>query len=108
MNKSYLERKIEETASEEVEIEWATFINTCANHPIGKHLRIGEGRLFSGQSSGHSGQDILRYWADDMGKEDMKKRTNAWDVMQKRKEEITKKKTEDILNKISSFNYLFD
>jgi len=106
MDKTFLEKRIEEMAEHEIEHEWRNFINECANNPLGKHLKIGNQRLFSGQSSGQS-NDVLSYYADNMKKDEYKKNSNAHEVLVNAIKERVKKKTEEILNRLSSLNYLF-
>ena len=92
MEKEILIKRLEARAEEEVRKEWRDFVNYCANHPLGKTLKVGGYRLFAGANSGHMAGDILSYWYDDMFEEGAIGRTNAHIALERRKQEILEKK----------------
>lgn len=105
MDNAFLEKRIEEKAREEFEKEWNDFVNQMYKHPIFKHITI---KI--------DGKDIpLADFGINFGvfnqKQDENPRNiflNFEEVKDKLVQEKIKNKTDELLNRLSAVNYLFE
>lgn len=105
MDNAFLEKRIEEKAREEFKKEWNDFVEQMYKHPIFKHITI---KI--------DGKDIpLAIFGVNFGvfnqKQDKNPRNeflNFEEVKEKVVQEKIKGKTDDLLHRFSSLNYLFE
>ena len=105
MDKTFLEKRIENKAREEFEKEWNDFVIQMYNHPIFKHITIKIDK-----------KDIpLATFGINYGVFNQKQDTNPRniflnfeDVKEKVVQEKIKEKTDELLSRLSSVNYLFE
>ena len=105
VDKTFLEKRIENKAREEFEKEWNDFVIQMYNHPIFKHItiKIDEENIplaTFGVNYGVFNQ-----------KQDKNPRNNFLnfeDVKEKVVQEKIKEKTDELLSRLSSVNYLFE
>lgn len=105
MDKTFLEKRIENKAREEFEKEWNDFVIQMYKHPIFKHITI---KI--------DGKDIpIANFGINFGvfnqKQDENPRNkflNFEDVKEKVVQEKIKEKTDELLYRLSSVNYLFE
>lgn len=105
MDKTFLEKRIENKAREEFEDEWNDFVIQMYNHPIFKHITI---KIEE--------KDIpLATFGVNFGvfnqKQDENPRNiflNFEDVKEKVIQEKIKEKTDELLSRLSAVDYLFE
>lgn len=105
IDNAFLEKRIEEKAREEFEKEWNDFVEQMYKHPIFKHITI---KI--------DGKDIpLADFGINFGvfnqAQDRNPRNeflNFEEVKDKVVQEKIKKKTDELLNRLSAVNYLFE
>ncbi|MCP9037480.1 hypothetical protein NMM18_05170 [Streptococcus oralis] len=105
MDKTFLEKRIENKAREEFEDEWNDFVIQMYNHPIFKHITIKiEEKDIPLVNFG------INYGVFNQ-KQDKNPRNNFLnfeDVKEKVVQEKIKEKTDELLSRLSSVNYLFE
>ena len=105
MDKSFLEKRIENKARKEFEKEWNGFVEQMYRHPIFKHITI---KI--------DGEDIpLATFGVNFGvfnqEQDKNPRNNFLnfeDVKEKVIQEKIKEKTDELLSRLSAVDYLFE
>ena len=105
MDKTFLEKRIEEKAREEFKKEWNDFVDQMYHHPIFKHITIEINK-----------KDIpLATFGVNFGvfnqEQDKNPRNvflNFEEVKEKVVQEKIEGKTDDLLHRFSSLNYLFE
>jgi len=105
MDKTFLEKRIEEKAREEFKKEWNDFVEQMYRHPIFKHITI---KI--------DGKDIpLADFGINFGVFNQKQDENSIneflnfeEVKDKVVQEKIKKETDELLNRLSAVNYLFE
>ena len=105
MDKTFLEKRIEEKAREEFKKEWNDFVEQMYRHPIFKHITI---KI--------DGKDIpLAGFGFNFGVFNQKQDENSIneflnfeEVKEKVIQEKIKEKTDELLDRLSSVNYLFE
>lgn len=105
MDNVFLEKRIEEKAKEEFEKEWNGFVEQIYRHPIFKHITI---KI--------NGEDIplatfgvnFGVFNQEQDKNPRNKFLNFEEVKEKVVQEKIKEKTDDLLRRLSSLNYLFE
>ena len=105
MDKTFLEKRIEEKAREEFKKEWNDFVDKMYNHPIFKYITI---KI--------DGKDIpLAIFGANIGvfnqEQDKNPRNeflNFEEVKEKVIQEKIKGKIDDLLHRFYSLNYLFE
>lgn len=105
MDKTVLEKRIEERANERFEKEFKEFVNYVYLHPVGKRLTITIGDrnvpiVNFGKNYGLFNEDGL--------KNKRSENTNLQLVRDQLLEEYRKEETDDLLNKLDSIGYLFN
>lgn len=99
MKKTKLETLIERKAGEKLVQEYKDFRQNLMGNKIGSKLEINGERIW-----GYDNHGILPEY--------MPKKTiegsNIFELLQERKEEIIGEETENLLNKLSSLDYLFN
>lgn len=105
IEKSFLEKKIEEQAREEFQKEWNDFVNTIINHPIFKRIHITiDGKAYKIANFGVN-QGIFNQTQEQNERNNF---LNYKEVKEEVIQEKIKDKTNDLLRKIASIEYLFD
>ena len=105
VDKTFLEKRIENKAREEFEKEWNDFVEQMYRHPIFKHITI---KI--------DGEDIpiaapgINFGVFNQGQDrnPRNKFLNFEEVKEKVIQEKIKKKTDELLSRLSSLNYLFE
>lgn len=105
MDKSFLEKRIENKAREEFEKEWNSFVDEMYHHPIFKHITIkinekGIPLATFGVNFGVFNQE--------QDKNPRNKFLNFEDVKEKVIQKKIEEKTDELLSRLSSVNYLFE
>jgi hypothetical protein len=105
VDKTFLEKRIEEKAREEFEKEWNDFVNQMNNHPIFKHItiKINEKNIPLSDFGINFG-----VFNQEQDKNPRNKFLNFEEVKEKVVQEKIKKKTDELLNRLSAVNYLFE
>lgn len=105
MDKSFLEKRIENKARKEFEKEWNGFVEQIYRHPIFKHITI---KI--------NGEDIplatfgvnFGVFNQEQDKNPRNKFLNFEDVKEKVVQNKIEEETEELLYRLSSVNYLFE
>lgn len=105
MDKTFLEKRIENKAREEFEKEWNSFVDEMHRHPIFKHItiKINEKDIPLATSGVNFG-----VFNQEQDKNPRNKFLNFEDVKEKVIQEKIKEKTDELLSRLSSVNYLFE
>lgn len=105
MDKTFLEKRIENKAREEFEKEWNGFVNQMYHHPIFKHItiKINEKDIPLATSGVNFG-----VFNQEQDKNPRNKFLNFEEVKEKVIQEKIKKETDELLNRLSAVNYLFE
>lgn len=105
MDKTFLEKRIEEKAREEFEKEWNDFVNQMYHHPIFKHItiKINEENIPIATFGVNFG-----VFNQEQDKNPRNKFLNFEEVKEKVIQEKIKKGTDELLNRLSAVNYLFE
>ena len=105
VDKTFLEKRIENKAREEFEKEWNSFVDKMYRHPIFKHItiKINEEDIPLATLGINFG-----VFNQEQDKNPRNKFLNFEDVKEKVIQEKIKEKTDELLNKLSSVNYLFE
>ena len=105
MDKTLLEKRIDNTAREEFEKEWNEFVQKICNHPIFRRITIEiDGKKIPLASFGVN-FGILNQRQDN---NDRNKFLNFEDVKEKVIQEKIEQKTDELLYKLNSVSYLFE
>lgn len=105
MDKTFLEKRIENKAREEFEDEWNDFVIQMYNHPIFKHITIKiEEKDIPLATFGIN----FGVFNQEQDKNPRNKFLNFEEVKEKVIQEKIKKKTDELLDRLSSVNYLFE
>lgn len=105
MDKTFLEKKIENKAREEFEKEWNDFVNQMCYHPIFKHIAIKIDEKDIPLSTFGVNFGVFNQKQD---KNPRNKFLNFEEVKEKVVQEKIKEKTDELLSRLSSVNYLFE
>lgn len=105
MDKTFLEKRIENKAREEFEKEWNGFVNQMYHHPIFKHItiKINEKDIPLATFGVNFG-----VFNQEQDKNPRNKFLNFEEVKEKVIQEKIKKETDELLNRLSAVNYLFE
>lgn len=105
MDKTFLEKRIENKAREEFEKEWNDFVNQMYHHPIFKHItiKINEKDIPLATFGVNFG-----VFNQEQDKNPRNKFLNFEEVKEKVIQEKIKKETDELLNRLSAVNYLFE
>lgn len=105
MDKSFLEKRIEHKARKEFEKEWNDFVNQMYHHPIFKHItiKINEKDIPLATFGVNFG-----VFNQEQDKNPRNKFLNFEEVKEKVIQEKIKKETDELLNRLSAVNYLFE
>ena len=105
MDKTFLEKRIENKAREEFEKEWNDFVIQMYNHPIFKHITIKiEEKDIPLATFGVN----FGVFNQEQDKNPRNKFLNFEEVKEKVIQEKIKKETDELLRRLSSVNYLFE
>lgn len=105
MDKTFLEKRIENKAREEFEDEWNDFVIQMYNHPIFKHITIKiEEKDIPLATFGIN----FGVFNQEQDKNPRNKFLNFEEVKEKVIQEKIKKETDELLDRLSSVNYLFE
>ena len=105
MDKTFLEKRIENKAREEFEKEWNSFVEQMYCHPIFKHISIKiDGKDIPLATFGVN----FGVFNQEQDKNPRNKFLNFEDVKEKVIQEKIKEKTDELLSRLSSVNYLFE
>lgn len=105
MDKTFLEKRIEEKAREEFEKEWNNFVEQMYKHPIFKHITIKiDGKDIPLADFGIN----FGVFNQDQDRNPRNEFLNFEEVKDKVVQEKIKKKTDELLNRLSAANYLFE
>lgn len=105
VDKTFLEKRIENKAREEFEKEWNSFVDEMYRHPIFKHITIKINEKDIPLATFGINFGVFNQEQD---KNPRNKFLNFEDVKEKVIQEKIKEKTDELLNKLSSVNYLFE
>nr|DAX57527.1 MAG TPA: hypothetical protein [Caudoviricetes sp.] len=105
MDKTFLEKRIENKAREEFEKEWNSFVDEMYHHPIFKHItiKINEKDIPLATFGVNFG-----VFNQEQDKNPRNKFLNFEDVKEKVIQKKIKEKTDELLSRLSSVNYLFE
>lgn len=105
MDKTFLEKRIENEARKEFVKEWNGFVEQMYRHPIFKHItiKIDEKDVPLANFSVNFG-----VFNQEQDKNPRNKFLNFEDVKEKVVQEKIEEKTEEVLYRLSSVNYLFE
>ena len=105
MDKTFLEKRIENKAREEFEKKWNGFVNQMYHHPIFKHItiKINEKDIPLATFGVNFG-----VFNQEQDKNPRNKFLNFEEVKEKVIQEKIKKETDELLNRLSAVNYLFE
>lgn len=105
MDKTHLEKRIEEKAIERFEKDYREFVNYVKNHPVGKHLKIKIGNK----------EIPVAYFGVNYAlfneKQDENKRSEHTNYEKVKKEiiqEYIKQETDKVIDQLSNIGYLFN
>lgn len=105
MDKTFLEKRIDDMAREEFEQEWNSFVKTMCYHPIFHRITIDiDGNKIPLASFGVN-FGIFNQRQDN---NDRNKFLNFEDVKEKVIQEKIEQKTDELLHKLNSVSYLFE
>ena len=105
MDKTFLEKRIDNAAREEFEKEWNEFVRKMCNHPIFHRITIEiDGNKIPLASFGVN-FGIFNQRQDN---NDRNKFLNFEDVKEKVIQEKIEQKTDELLHKLNSVSYLFE
>ena len=105
MNKTFLEKRIENKARKEFEKEWNGFVEQMYRHPIFKHITIKiDGKDIPLATFGVN----FGVFNQDQDKNPRNKFSNFEDVKEKVVQKKIEEETEELLYRLSSVNYLFE
>lgn len=105
VDKTFLEKRIEEKARKEFEKEWNGFVDQMYHHPIFKHItiKINEKDIPLATFGVNFG-----VFNQEQDKNPRNKFLNFEEVKEKVIQEKIKKETDELLDRLSSVNYLFE
>lgn len=105
MDKTFLEKRIENKARKEFEKEWNGFVDQMYHHPIFKHItiKINEKDIPLATFGVNFG-----VFNQEQDKNPRNKFLNFEEVKEKVIQEKIKKETDELLDRLSSVNYLFE
>ena len=105
MDKTFLEKRIENKAREEFEKEWNDFVDKMYHHPIFKHItiKINEKDIPLATFGVNFG-----VFNQEQDKNPRNKFLNFEEVKEKVIQGKIKKETDELLNRLSAVNYLFE
>ena len=105
VDKTFLEKRIENKAREEFEKEWNDFVGQMYHHPIFKHItiKINEKDIPLATFGVNFG-----VFNQEQDKNPRNKFLNFEEVKEKVIQEKIKKETDELLDRLSSVNYLFE
>lgn len=98
MDKSHIEKRIEQRAEERLETEYNDLKNQLYSSKILGHLKIGGKHI--------RGSDVLPDFHN-IKLQSESEITNITEIIEKRRQELIKEETDLILNKLENLNYLF-
>ena len=105
MDNVFLEKRIEEKAKEEFKEEWNDFVDKMYHHPIFKHITI----KIDGKNIPIAGFGInFGVFNQKQDENPRNEFLNFEEVKEKVVQEKIKEKTDDLLRRLSSLNYLFE
>ena len=105
VDKTFLEKRIENKAREEFEDEWNDFVIQMYNHPIFKHITIKIEEKDIPLATFGVNFGVFNQKQD---KNPRNKFLNFEEVKEKVIQEKIKKETDELLDRLSSVNYLFE
>ena len=105
VDKTFLEKRIENKAREEFEKEWNDFVIQMYNHPIFKHITIKINEKDIPLAAFGVNFGVFNQKQDENPRN---KFLNFEDVKEKVIQEKIKEKTDELLSRLSSVNYLFE
>ena len=105
VDKTFLEKRIEEKARKEFEKEWNDFVNQMYHHPIFKHITIEINEKDIPLAALGVNFGVFNQEQD---KNPRNKFLNFEEVKEKVIQEKIKKETDELLNRLSAVNYLFE
>lgn len=105
VDKTFLEKRIENKARKEFEKEWNGFVDQMYHHPIFKHItiKINEKDIPLATFGVNFG-----VFNQEQDKNPRNKFLNFEEVKEKVIQEKIKKETDELLDRLSSVNYLFE
>lgn len=105
MDKTFLEKRIDNTAREEFEKEWNDFVRQICNHPIFKRITIDiDGKKIPLASFGVN----FGVFNQRQDKNDRNQFLNYEDVKEKVIQEKIEQKTDELLLQLNAVSYLFE
>lgn len=105
MDKTFLEKRIDNMAREEFEKEWNEFVEKMYNHPIFKHIVIEiDGEKIPLATFGVN----FGIFNQRQDKNNKNKFLNFEDVKEKVIQEKIEQKTDELLHKLNAVSYLFE
>ena len=105
MDKTFLEKRIDNTAREEFEKEWNDFVKQMYHHPIFKHITIEiDGKQIPLATFGVN-FGVFNQCQD---KNDRNQFLNYEDVKEKVIQEKIEQKTDELLLQLNAVSYLFE
>lgn len=105
MDKTFLEKRIDNAAREEFEKEWNDFVKQMYKHPIFKHITIEiDGKTIPLATFGVN-FGIFNQRQDN---NDRNKFLNFEDVKEKVIQEKIEQKTDELLHQLNAVSYLFE
>ena len=105
MDKSFLEKRIENKARKEFEKEWNGFVEQMYRHPIFKHITIIiDGKYIPLATFGVN----FGVFNQEQDKNPRNNFLNFEDVKEKVIQEKIKEKTDELLSRLSAVDYLFE
>lgn len=105
MDKTFLEKRIENKAREEFEKEWNDFVDQMYHHPIFKHITIKNNEKDIPLATFGVNFGVFNQEQD---KNPRNKFLNFEEVKEKVIQEKIKKETDKLLNRLSAVNHLFE
>ena len=105
MDKTFLEKRIENKAREEFEKEWNDFVNQMYHHPIFKHITIKINKKDIPLATFGVNFGVFNQEQDKNPRNNF---LNFEEVKEKVIQEKIKKETDELLNRLSAVNYLFE
>ena len=105
MDKTFLEKRIDNMAREEFEKEWNDFVRQMYNHPIFKRITIEiDGKKIPLATFGVN----FGIFNQHQDKNDRNKFLNFEDVKEKVIQEKIEQKTNELFLRLNAFSYLFE
>ena len=105
MDKTFLEKRIDNMAREEFEKEWNDFVRQICNHPIFKRITIEiDGEKIPLAAFGVN----FGIFSQRQDKNDRNKFLNFEDVKEKVIQEKIEQKTDELLLQLNAVSYLFE